>query len=386
MPNMDCLLVMTNLPDAASADALARRLVDARLAACVNCLAPCRSVYRWNGRRRSRRGVSARHQNDASHLPGAGSRHPRSASLRTARDRRPADRAWAPCLSRLGRPRNGHAGGQARIMILRLLLLFALVFVRPALADEPLHPAIAFKPTLRAIDGQTIEVRLRDRARATTFYRDKFRFSAEPATIRLGAPVLPKGKEKVDDTFGKVEVYYREGSDPPAGRARQFGTAAAHADAHLTGLRRRRRLLSAAQADADGRTAGSERDRRPPMPAATNPDRSHAGWARRNYFWAGAAFFGFGLLLSLTPCVFPMIPILSGIIVGRETRQPAHFSVTRAVALRRLCFRHGNGLCGGRRRRRALRQPAIHFPANSLGRRHLCAGLRRAGGVDVRAL
>lgn len=49
MPHMDCLLVMTNLPDAASADALARRLVDARLAACVNRLAPCRSVYRWDG-------------------------------------------------------------------------------------------------------------------------------------------------------------------------------------------------------------------------------------------------------------------------------------------------------------------------------------------------
>ena len=29
------------------------------------------------------------------------------------------------------------------------------------------------------------------------------------------------------------------------------------------------------------------------------------------------SFFGFGLLLSFTPCVFPMIPILSGIIVGR---------------------------------------------------------------------
>lgn len=43
----DILLVLTNLPDAAGAEALARRLVEARLAACVNILAPCRSVYRW---------------------------------------------------------------------------------------------------------------------------------------------------------------------------------------------------------------------------------------------------------------------------------------------------------------------------------------------------
>lgn len=47
---MDALLVFTNLPDDASARALAGHLVEARLAACVNILAPCRSVYRWNGK------------------------------------------------------------------------------------------------------------------------------------------------------------------------------------------------------------------------------------------------------------------------------------------------------------------------------------------------
>jgi periplasmic divalent cation tolerance protein len=47
---MDALLVLTNLPDAASARALAGHLVEARLAACANILAPCRSLYRWQGR------------------------------------------------------------------------------------------------------------------------------------------------------------------------------------------------------------------------------------------------------------------------------------------------------------------------------------------------
>jgi periplasmic divalent cation tolerance protein len=47
---MDALLVLTNLPDAASARALAEHIVSARLAACVNILAPCRSVYRWQGK------------------------------------------------------------------------------------------------------------------------------------------------------------------------------------------------------------------------------------------------------------------------------------------------------------------------------------------------
>lgn len=44
---MQILIVFTHLPDAAGAQALARLLVEQRLAACVNILAPCQSVYRW---------------------------------------------------------------------------------------------------------------------------------------------------------------------------------------------------------------------------------------------------------------------------------------------------------------------------------------------------
>jgi periplasmic divalent cation tolerance protein len=41
------LLVLTNLPDREAAEKLADTLIEKRLAACVNILAPCRSVYRW---------------------------------------------------------------------------------------------------------------------------------------------------------------------------------------------------------------------------------------------------------------------------------------------------------------------------------------------------
>ena len=46
---MKPLLVLTNLPDRAAAESLAEALITERLAACVNILAPCRSVYRWQG-------------------------------------------------------------------------------------------------------------------------------------------------------------------------------------------------------------------------------------------------------------------------------------------------------------------------------------------------
>lgn len=46
---MDILLVITNLPDRESAEKLASLLIERHLAACVNILAPCASVYRWQG-------------------------------------------------------------------------------------------------------------------------------------------------------------------------------------------------------------------------------------------------------------------------------------------------------------------------------------------------
>jgi periplasmic divalent cation tolerance protein len=46
---MRSLLVLTNLPDRAAAERLASALIEKRVAACVNILAPCRSVYRWQG-------------------------------------------------------------------------------------------------------------------------------------------------------------------------------------------------------------------------------------------------------------------------------------------------------------------------------------------------
>src|SRR5919204_5244851 len=46
---MSTLLVLTNLPDRAAAERLADLVIEKQLAACVNILSPCRSVYRWQG-------------------------------------------------------------------------------------------------------------------------------------------------------------------------------------------------------------------------------------------------------------------------------------------------------------------------------------------------
>ncbi len=204
--------------------------------------------------------------------------------------------------------------------MLRCLLSLLLLLATLAQAEEFLDPAVAFKPSVRALDGQTLEVRF-SIAKGYYLYRDRFRFAAEPATIRLGTPLLPPGKEKHDETFGRVEVYYDQvlirlpverfssGPLPLTLRVTSQGCA----DAGICYPPQQHALavelpdpaaVGAVAAAAATATAGDESGRIAQL-------FRHAG------FWLLiGSFFGFGLLLSLTPCVFPMIPILSGIIVG----------------------------------------------------------------------
>ncbi len=46
----EVILVMTHLPDRASAQQMAQALIENRCAACINILAECGSVYRWRGK------------------------------------------------------------------------------------------------------------------------------------------------------------------------------------------------------------------------------------------------------------------------------------------------------------------------------------------------
>jgi len=200
----------------------------------------------------------------------------------------------------------------------RWLLSLFLLLAAVAHGEEFLDPAVAFKPSARALDGQTIEVRF-EIAKGYYLYRDKFRFAVEPASVQLGTPSLPPGKEKLDDTFGKMEVYYKEALIRLPVERRSSGPLA------LT-------LKVTSQGCADAGICYPPQPQKVsvtlPDPAST-PSAAAAGAAsgdesgriaqllKNASFWLViVSFFGFGLLLALTPCVFPMIPILSGIIVG----------------------------------------------------------------------
>jgi thiol:disulfide interchange protein DsbD len=204
-------------------------------------------------------------------------------------------------------------------MMRHLLILLTFVFSL-AHAEEFLDPMVAFKPTARALDGQTVEVTY-EIAKGYYLYRDKFKFAVDGEVTTLGTPQIPKGKEKIDDIFGKVEVYYktvairlpveRASSGPLQLKLNVTSQGCADAGVCYPPQTQPVSLELPDPASAPPASAAN---------VAVDGDESGkiAGVLKDAGFWANLAFFFLaGLGLSLTPCVFPMIPILSGIIAGQ---------------------------------------------------------------------
>lgn len=207
-------------------------------------------------------------------------------------------------------------------MIMRHLFLLLAFLSSLVHAQEFLDPLVAFKPTARALDGQTVEVRY-EIAKGYYLYKDKFRVHPADPLLQVGPLQLPAGKEKDDDTFGRVEVFYKEVVFRVPVERSSSGQLALSLD-----------LVSQGCADAGvcyppqtqtvtlNLPDPASTPAAPPMTGNLTVDGDESGkiaeLLRNAGFWAGlAVFFVAGLGLSLTPCVFPMIPILSGIIAGQ---------------------------------------------------------------------
>ncbi|HYO28907.1 MAG TPA: protein-disulfide reductase DsbD [Azonexus sp.] len=213
-------------------------------------------------------------------------------------------------------------------MMRNVLFLLSFLFSL-AQAQEFLDPAVAFKPTARALDAQTIEVGF-EIAKGYYLYRDKFKFAVEGDTVTLGTPVFPRGKEKIDENFGKVEVFYKNVAIRLPVQRNASGvlplklnvTSQGCADAGVCYPPQTQMVSVELPApgsvpDAPGAPVAAMEST---AGLAVDGDESGtiAATLKNAGFWASLAFFFIaGLGLSLTPCVFPMIPILSGIIAGQ---------------------------------------------------------------------
>jgi len=213
---------------------------------------------------------------------------------------------------------------------MRRLLLALLLSVVPAAhaagQDELLEPDKAFRFSAQALDAGTAEIRYRI-ADGYYLYRERFRFAAEPASVSLGPPRFPEGEIHEDKFFGKQVTYRRDVrillpiAAPGADRVKLTVTSQGCADIGVC------YVPQVQSVDLKLAAAGSSRLSifRKDDPLASSPERKPAasdearftGVLEAGRLWAVVlVFFVAGLLLTFTPCVLPMIPILSGIIVG----------------------------------------------------------------------
>ncbi|TMH78285.1 MAG: protein-disulfide reductase DsbD [Betaproteobacteria bacterium] len=213
-----------------------------------------------------------------------------------------------------------------RLVLIVLLLLSALPPARAANADDLLEPDKAFRFSALALDAATVEVRYAI-ADGYYLYRERFRFAAEPASVTLGPPQFPKGQVHEDKFFGKQETYRKEVrirlpvEAAGAERLKLLVTSQGCADLGVC------YVPQVQSADLRLTSLGGPRSSiyKENEPFASSPERvtaasddvRFAGVLESGQLWlVMAVFFAAGLLLTFTPCVLPMIPILSGIIVG----------------------------------------------------------------------
>jgi len=215
--------------------------------------------------------------------------------------------------------------------------LLALAALLPALSgaqgllggrsaeEEFLHPDEAFKLSADADGGEAVALTWVI-ADDYYLYRHRVAVRTETPGFSVGEVRLPDGLKKTDEFFGEVEVYYGQldavaalQRPADAGTVELKVTYQGCADAGLCyppitktvsvslpppGTPPLSRISAS---DAAGGTVAEQ-------------DRLASLISSGNMLAVMASFFGFGLLLAFTPCVLPMIPILSGIIAGQGKR------------------------------------------------------------------
>ena len=213
-----------------------------------------------------------------------------------------------------------------RLFFLLLLLLASPVFATGLLDNRPsatfgaasnsadfLPVHEAFKLSLVQADAQTVKLRF-VATDGYYLYRHRFQFRSEPADIKLGTPAIPKGEAKHDEFFGDVEVYHGVlDIEVPRNDPRAFTLLVGYqgcADKGLCYPPETERL----SIDGEG---------------APQPVTDEQGWTWKSLL----LFFLAGVGLTFTPCVLPMLPILSGVVLRGQVGGLRGLSLSLAYVL-----------------------------------------------------
>lgn len=241
-----------------------------------------------------------------------------------------------------------------RRLLCLLLLILALPAVGASLLDNrpsstlgsaslnnssdflPVHEA--FRLNLISATPQSIKLRFVP-TEGYYLYRQRFQFHAEPADVGLGEAQLPPGEKKHDEYFGDVEVYHGIlDVDIPRtpGDNRPFTLAVTYQGCADKGLCYPPETERLAIGDVAATNATSTLTAPSAIPALNL-------WSWKEL----ALFFLAGIGLTFTPCVLPMLPILSGVVLRGQIGGLRGFSLSLAYVLpMAICFAALGALMG----------------------------------------
>ena len=208
--------------------------------------------------------------------------------------------------------------------------------------DELLPADEAFQPDVLVSDSNTLTANWLI-ADGYYLYRHKFEFSLDDANgVTLLTAALPEGKHKSDEIFGDIEAYYDQvsatlplqrtsGEQTPVTLTLKYQGCADRGVCYPPMTRTFQLTLPAFDASAMPVTVNTAASATSEIAEAplNDADRFTRMLSEGSLLKVIVAALGFGLLLAFTACMYPMIPILSSIIVGQGERT----TVSRSLVL-----------------------------------------------------
>ncbi|MEE9413171.1 MAG: protein-disulfide reductase DsbD [Methylococcales bacterium] len=193
-------------------------------------------------------------------------------------------------------------------------------------AKQTLLPADdAFQLLAEVVDGNRVRLNWRI-APDYYLYREKFAVQSLSPGVSLASYEIPAGKPKLDAEFGQVQVFYDEVAfDVPLLRSSveplELDLEVAYQGCAELGVCyppiKKTVSLQLPQGNINSQSALVESVSTVQPDLLSEQDQIAKALQNDNLWWTGLLFLGFGLILAFTPCCFPMIPILAGIIVGQ---------------------------------------------------------------------
>jgi len=190
-------------------------------------------------------------------------------------------------------------------------------FIETIQEDDFLAPDVAFKLNLTAIDSQNLNANFKV-VPGYYLYKERIKFVIKDAsTGRIEQVNLPVGEIKDDPNFGKQEVYHHDFDAKIAlSAANNPVIYATYQGCSEKGLCYAP-ITKVITVPLGGNASNTNTD----LVSDSDDDKTTQALKGGNLWLIIGVFFIAGLLLSFTPCVLPMIPILSSIIVGSQNKQ-----------------------------------------------------------------